>query len=74
MFSTYEDMVDMIRLGAYKMGTDPHVDRAIEKVPALFDFLNQGKDEKGSVRIDLGNLIQLIGINHEENPTPANEA
>ncbi|MBN9565661.1 MAG: flagellar protein export ATPase FliI [Alphaproteobacteria bacterium] len=74
MFSIYEDMVDMIRLGAYKQGTDPSVDIVMEKVPAIFDFLNQGKDEKGDVRVDLANLIQLIGMNHEENLTPANEA
>jgi flagellum-specific ATP synthase len=74
MLSIYEDMVDMIRLGAYKAGSDPNVDQAIEKVPALLDFLNQGKDEKGAVHIDLANLIQLIGINYEANPAPANEA
>ncbi|MCH8862771.1 MAG: flagellar protein export ATPase FliI [Proteobacteria bacterium] len=43
--AAYADMEEMIRLGAYKIGANAEVDRAIELNPALEAFLNQGKDE-----------------------------
>jgi flagellum-specific ATP synthase len=39
-------MADMIRLGAYRSGSDPLVDEAIMKHEALEDFLRQGVDER----------------------------
>jgi flagellum-specific ATP synthase len=41
----YADMEDMIRLGAYKPGTDPAVDAAMRVVPRLKTFLTQARDE-----------------------------
>jgi flagellum-specific ATP synthase len=41
----YEDMAELIRLGAYKMGTNPDVDRAVALYPKLEAFLAQRKDE-----------------------------
>ena len=35
----------MIRLGAYKKGSDPSIDRAIELKPRIDTFLRQNKDE-----------------------------
>jgi flagellum-specific ATP synthase len=43
--ATYADMEELIRLGAYRAGSSPEVDRAIRLNPALEDFLRQGKDE-----------------------------
>src|SRR5471030_705710 len=37
--STYENMAEMIRLGAYRKGTDPEIDRAILIYPAIENFL-----------------------------------
>ena len=45
IMSTYEDMAELIRLGAYRTGTDPKVDEAIRLFPALENFLKQRKDE-----------------------------
>lgn len=45
----HEDMVDMIRLGAYKKGSDPSVDQAIDYYPKLEKFLYQGKSEKAGL-------------------------
>ena len=39
--SVYEDMAELIRLGAYKTGTNPEVDAAIELYPQLEAFLAQ---------------------------------
>ncbi|MEX0582059.1 MAG: flagellar protein export ATPase FliI [Sneathiella sp.] len=44
--STYEDMGEMIRLGAYRPGTDPQVDEAIHFFPMLEEFMSQEKQER----------------------------
>lgn len=44
--ATYERMADMIRLGAYKSGTEKDVDEAIRLMPQLDAFLSQGKNER----------------------------
>ncbi|GEO80213.1 flagellar protein export ATPase FliI [Pararhodospirillum oryzae] len=45
LMSTYEDMAELIRLGAYRLGSDPGVDQAIAHHPALEAFLTQAKAE-----------------------------
>ena len=42
----YEDMAELIRLGAYKAGTNPEVDSAVKLFPQLEAFLAQQKDER----------------------------
>ena len=42
----YEDMAELIRLGAYKTGTNPEVDHAVALHPRLEAFLAQKKDER----------------------------
>ena len=41
----YADMAELIRLGAYRAGSDPELDRAIAVRPALEAILQQGIDE-----------------------------
>ncbi len=43
--SSYANMEELIRIGAYRAGADPLVDRAIALNPALEAFLSQDKDE-----------------------------
>ena len=45
VLSSYTNMEELIRIGAYRTGADPDVDRAIILNPAVEDFLRQGKDE-----------------------------
>ncbi|MBR0559324.1 flagellar protein export ATPase FliI [Neokomagataea anthophila] len=45
VMARYERMADMIRLGAYKAGSEPETDEAIRLMPALTEFLTQGKHE-----------------------------
>ena len=45
VLSSYTNMEELIRIGAYRSGADPDVDRAIILNPAVEDFLRQGKDE-----------------------------
>jgi flagellum-specific ATP synthase len=54
--TVYEDMAELIRLGAYKAGTNPEVDGAIRLYPKLEAFLAQRKDE----RTELGQGYQSL--------------
>ncbi len=48
LMSAYDSMADMIRLGAYRSGSDPVVDEAILRHEAFEDFLRQGVDERSA--------------------------
>ena len=45
----YEDMAELIRLGAYKAGTNPEVDNAVRLYPQLEAFLAQKKTEQAAL-------------------------
>ncbi len=47
--SAYEDMAELIRLGAYKKGSNKDVDEAMFYYPKIEKFLSQGKQEKFSL-------------------------
>jgi flagellum-specific ATP synthase len=40
------DMADMVRLGAYRAGTDPAVDEALRLTPLIDEFLRQSKGDR----------------------------
>lgn len=44
--AAYEDMAELIRLGAYKKGSNAEVDEAIFYYPMIEDFLSQAKGTK----------------------------
>lgn len=59
MLANYEDMAEMIRLGAYRVGSDAKTDEAIKYYPALERFLSQDRN----VRSDLASgYAQLAAI------------
>jgi len=45
LLAVYDDMAELIRLGAYRRGSDPAVDEAIHYYPALEAYLSQRKHE-----------------------------
>ena len=47
--SVFADMEELIRLGAYRKGSDSQVDRAIALHPALEAFLSQQREERTSI-------------------------
>jgi flagellum-specific ATP synthase len=49
LLSVFADMEELIRLGAYRKGSDPKVDRAIAINPALDAFLSQQREERTSI-------------------------
>jgi flagellum-specific ATP synthase len=59
--ATYEDMAELVRLGAYKHGTNPEVDNAIRLQPALEAFLSQKKDECTTLAEGYAALDAIVG-------------
>lgn len=49
LLARYEDMAEMIRLGAYRAGTDAGVDEAVHYYPALEAFLSQPIGEQAKL-------------------------
>ena len=60
LMSTYSDMEELIRLGAYRRGTSAEVDRAIEANPDLERFLAQGKEESTSLGESYARLADIV--------------
>jgi flagellum-specific ATP synthase len=58
----YEDMAELIRLGAYKAGTNPEVDNAVRLYPQLEAFLAQSKTEAASLSEGYDALSAIMGI------------
>ena len=58
--SAYANMEELIRIGAYRNGADPAVDRAIELNPQLEAFLGQDKDEVTSLDESFERLAQIL--------------
>jgi len=46
ILSLHGDMLDMVRLGAYRTGTDPAVDEALRLTPAIESFLRQAPGDQ----------------------------
>jgi flagellum-specific ATP synthase len=49
ILALHEDMADMLRLGAYRQGTDPAVDEAVRLAPRIEAVLRQDKTEHASM-------------------------
>lgn len=46
LMAAYEEARDLINIGAYRRGSNPEVDEAIQKMPQITEFLQQAIDEK----------------------------
>jgi flagellum-specific ATP synthase len=64
--ATYADMEELIRLGAYRPGSDPQVDEAIRLHPLLEDFLRQGKEESTSLAEGYQRLAAILPVQPAE--------
>ena len=66
MLSVYNNMAEMIRLGAYKKGTDPEVDASIGFYNDLEEFFNQKPDETSHDVDSYKKLAEILKIAEEE--------
>ena len=60
IMATYNEAEDLINIGAYKNGSNPNIDYAIEKINAVNAFLQQGTDEKFSFEETVAQLKQIF--------------
>lgn len=59
LMASYENMAELIRIGAYRQGADPAVDEAIKYQPGLEKFLAQDKNERANLE---EGYVQLAAI------------
>lgn len=59
-YSTYKQNEDLINVGIYQPGTNPEIDRAIEVMPHLQRYLQQGFTEQVYMRQALAELKELL--------------
>jgi flagellum-specific ATP synthase len=62
LIAQYDDRAEMIRLGAYRRGSDPAVDEAIHYNPDIERFLAQGKTERTDLATGYGQLAEVLGM------------
>lgn len=60
VLAVYDNMAELIRLGAYKAGSDADVDRAIKLFPKLDAFLAQRKGERGELSLGYEQLAEIL--------------
>jgi flagellum-specific ATP synthase len=46
LLAAHREARDLVEIGAYVAGTNPLVDRALERLPFIDEFLTQGMDEE----------------------------
>ena len=63
LMSTYSDMEELIRLGAYRPGSDPIIDEAIHYHPLLEAFLSQQKGDSTSLGDGYAELARILSMN-----------
>lgn len=60
MLANYEDMAEMIRLGAYRVGSDAKTDEAIKYYPALERFLSQDRNDRSDLSSGYAQLAAIF--------------
>jgi len=61
ILALHAEMADLVRLGAYRTGTDPEVDEALRLAPRIEAMLAQGKGERSSVAEAFAMLAAAMG-------------
>ncbi|MFQ5355109.1 MAG: FliI/YscN family ATPase [Mariprofundaceae bacterium] len=56
----FERMEDMVNMGAYEKGSNPDLDRVINRLPAIHAFCYQSPDSFGSLEDSQNSLIALM--------------
>lgn len=66
ILATYREAEDLINIGAYKLGTNPKIDRAIKIIDPINDFLKQDKDSSYSFE-QITEMLEIIINNSNTN-------
>jgi len=60
--ASYENMAEMIRLGAYRKGSNKEVDDAMNFYGPIEEFLRQDKDERSDLSHGYAKLAEILGV------------
>ena len=63
LMATYKKSEDLINIGAYKRGSNPRIDAAIDRANSINDFLKQRAEEPAQLSLTQEQLIQLAQSN-----------
>ncbi len=60
ILATYRNSEDLINIGAYAKGTNPHIDLAISKIDKINSFLKQRTNERSDFEESLSQLQSIV--------------
>ncbi len=60
LYSRYQQSRDLISIGAYSRGSDPDIDLAIERIPDLYAYLQQGLDDSYGLDVSRSHLVNIV--------------
>jgi flagellum-specific ATP synthase len=64
LVAIYDDMSELIRLGAYRAGSDPRVDEAIHYNAAIEEFMRQSEVERTTLEEGYEGLAKALGMSY----------
>jgi len=64
LISSYENMAELIRLGAYRKGSDAQVDEAIMLYGDIEEFLTQNKGDHATIDQSFARLADILGMEY----------
>ncbi len=70
VYTTYQQNRDLISVGAYRRGSDPRIDLAVEQWPKILEFLRQDMYEPVNLERSYADLRQLV-TQFSAQPPPA---
>lgn len=62
LMAAYTDMEEMIKLGAYRMGSNNEIDEAIKYYPLIEEFLAQSSNFRSEINNDYKTLAELLDM------------
>jgi flagellum-specific ATP synthase len=60
LMAAYKDAEDLINIGAYKRGSNPRIDRAVERMDAINGFLKQRAEDPADMKATRDALLALV--------------
>jgi flagellum-specific ATP synthase len=62
LMATYRKSEDLINIGAYKRGSNPRIDTAIDRVDPINSFLKQRPEDSALLPITQQQILQLAQL------------
>ncbi|CUU10196.1 hypothetical protein JGI2_00453 [Candidatus Kryptobacter tengchongensis] len=62
ILATYREAEDLINIGAYAKGSNPKIDKALQMIEKIREFLKQDIKEKAEFEDSVARLIELAKL------------